>query len=98
MFGRLAGLLYLCPQKLKIMEKRDLRNLCIYDLCDDPAILQKVLVIVEPRDVYLEECEQSHPARRALDMVHYADEIGDFGLRASIVEAWREELDSYFNE
>ena len=77
---------------------RDLRKLCIYDLCDDPVILQRVLVVVEPRDVYLKDCEQSHPARRALDMVHYADEVGDISLREEIVAAWRDELDSFFNE
>ncbi len=31
-------------------------------------------------------------------MVHYADEVGDISLREEIVAAWRDELDSFFNE
>ena len=76
----------------------DFRDLCIYDLCDDPELLKKILVVVEPKDVYLKVCDDSHPARRALDMIYYADEIGDTSLREKIIEEWGDEINSYFNE
>ena len=80
------------------MKKRDFRKLCIYDLCDDPALLKKILVIEWTRDEYLAHLKDSHPARRALDMVYYADEIGDTSLREEVISAWGDELSSFYDE
>ena len=72
--------------------------MCIYDLCDDPALLKKILVIERTPEEYMAHLKDSHPSRRALDMIYYADEIGDASLREEIIDAWSNEIDSYFNE
>ena len=85
------------------MEKIDYKNLrqmTVFDLCDDAELLHKLNPLfpdIETKEEWIDSYKKS-PVNKAFDFIDLADMTHNLDLRDAVEKVWGKELNSFFDE
>lgn len=85
------------------MEKKDFKNLrqmTVFDLCDDIELLHKLNPLfpdIETKEEWIDSYKEK-PVNKAFDFIDLADMTNNLDLRKAVEKEWEKEFNSFFNE
>ena len=85
------------------MEKKDykdLRQMTVFDLCDDIELLHKLNPLfpdIETKEEWIDSFKDN-PVRNAFNLIDLADMTNNYDLRKAVEKEWEKEFNSFFNE
>ena len=85
------------------MEKVDykkLRQMTVFDLCDDMELLHKLNPLfpdIETKEEWMDSYSKN-PVRCAFNLIDLADMTNNLDLREVVEKEWEKELNAFFDE